>query len=347
MFISDSWYTAAWSDEIGQGPFGRRICNEPIVFFRDRQGRIAALQDRCCHRSAPLHLGEVVEQGLQCGYHGLTFDRTGRCVSIPAQARIPETARVRSYPVVEKDQLVWIWIGDSAKADASKIIDFPYHSDGTNWPHQHTVLHVKANYLLLVDNLMDATHVGYVHRKTIGGDPLAFAQAKQKLIRKPDGLTLTSWLLNSIAPPTYVKAIGFEGRIDRWLERQFIAPGNVLLWSGAVDAGTGAYENDRREGGFSLRMFNGLTPETDMTSHYFWSTANGYRQTEPEATAQVFAEVKLAFDEDKLVVEQQQSRLSEFGDEGLIDISTDATRLYMRRVVQRLLSEGAGHAAAE
>jgi phenylpropionate dioxygenase-like ring-hydroxylating dioxygenase large terminal subunit len=346
MFIRDAWYTAAWADEIVDRPLARRVCNEPVVFFRDRDGRLGALEDRCCHRGAPLHLGAIVERGLQCGYHGLVYDRTGQCVYIPAQDRIPGRAKVRSYPVVEKDQLVWIWIGDPANADESKIVDFPYHNDRARWPHKHAVLHVNAGYLLLIDNLMDATHVGYVHNRTIGGDPLAFMRAKEKLTRNPEGLVLTSWLLNSVAPPTYVKAVGFKGKIDRWLEREYIAPGTVLLWTGAVEAGIGAYEHNRREGGFSLRMFNGLTPETETSSFYFWSAANGYRQNEPEATEQVFAEVNSTFDEDKVVVEAQQKRMTEFGDAGLVDIVTDSTRLHMRRIIERMLTERA-HRAAE
>src|SRR5882757_4446416 len=88
MFIRNAWYIAAWADELGQKPLARRICNDPVVLFRDRDGRPAALVDRCCHRSAPLSLGEVVSDGIQCGYHGLTFDGSGACVAIPGQSRI-------------------------------------------------------------------------------------------------------------------------------------------------------------------------------------------------------------------------------------------------------------------
>jgi phenylpropionate dioxygenase-like ring-hydroxylating dioxygenase large terminal subunit len=94
MFIRNAWYVAAWADEIGDAPLARRICNEPVVLFRDKEGHAAALLDICCHRGAPLHMGMVIEEGLQCGYHGLVFDRSGACVHVPGQTHILERTRV-------------------------------------------------------------------------------------------------------------------------------------------------------------------------------------------------------------------------------------------------------------
>jgi phenylpropionate dioxygenase-like ring-hydroxylating dioxygenase large terminal subunit len=169
MLLRNAWYIAAWADEVtGERPLARRICNEPIVLFRDRSGRVAALANRCCHRAAPLNMGTVVEGGIQCGYHGLVIDGSGRCVHIPGQPQIPEDARVRSYPAVEKDRMVWVWMGDAAKADAAMIVDYPYHNDPGRWPNKHDVYPIKANYMLMVDNLMDLTHLGYLHAKTVG-----------------------------------------------------------------------------------------------------------------------------------------------------------------------------------
>ncbi len=339
MFIRNAWYLAAWSDELGAAPLARRICNQPVVLYRDRQQGAVALEDRCCHRSAPLHLGRIVDAGLQCGYHGLVFDHTGRCVEIPAQVLIPDRARIRSYPVVEKDQLVWIWMGEADRADATKIIDYPYHDDRANWPHRHTVMHIKASYLLSLDNLLDMTHAAYVHGNTVGGgDPMSFIQAKEELTSRPDGLKLTRWLLDVDPPPTYVKAVGFKGRVDRWAEFNFVAPGSVLHWAGAVNVGQGAYENGNREGGFSIRTLNVLTPETEHSCFYFWSVAHGYRQDDPEATAQVFKAVAETFLEDKVMVEAQQLRLAEFGEAGLIGVANDRTRIQMRRTVDNLLA---------
>jgi phenylpropionate dioxygenase-like ring-hydroxylating dioxygenase large terminal subunit len=346
MFLRNAWYIAAWADEVAHEPLARRICNEPVVLFRDKDGRAAALEDRCCHRSAPLSRGTVVERGLQCGYHGLIFEGTGQCVHVPGQSRIPDDARVRSYPIAEKDQFLWIWMGEAARADTGKIVDFPYHNDPAHWPNKHAVLPIKGNYMLMVDNLMDLTHLGYLHAKTVGGNPSAHVDAEMKTTRTPSGLKFVRWMRNSVPPPTYVKAAGFKGRVDRWQEFEWVAPSSILQWTGAADANTGAYEG-KRDGGFQFRLFHGLTPETESSCFYFWSAANGYRQNEPEATDQLYREIAPTFIEDKEMVEAQQARLDELSENGLVDIASDANRVSMRRLIERMIAEERTSLAAE
>jgi vanillate O-demethylase monooxygenase subunit len=238
MLLRNAWYIGAWADELDDKPLARRICGDPVVLFRDGSGKAAALADRCCHRAAPLHLGSIVEAGIQCGYHGLVFNAAGRCVTIPGQKQIPQDAQVRSYPTVEKDQLVWLWMGDPALADQIKIVDFPYHNDPAHWPNKHSVYPIKGNYMLMVDNLMDLTHLGYLHARTVGGNPGAHVEADMKTVRTSTGLKFTRWMRNSLPPPSYVKAGGFQGRVDRCQEFEFVAPNTILQWTGATDAGT-------------------------------------------------------------------------------------------------------------
>jgi len=343
MFIRNAWYVAAWSDEISATPLARRICGEPVVLFRDAEGQPAALLDMCCHRGAPLHLGKVEADGIVCGYHGLVFDRTGRCVRIPGQDQIPDRARVRSFPVVEQDGFIWIWPGDAAKADQAGIVRFPWHNDAENWPNKHTLYPIKSAAMQMIDNLMDLTHLGYVHVSTIGGNPMTHVAAKMDTVRTPLGLKFTRWMLNSVPPPTYVRAVGFQGRIDRVQMFEFVAPGCVLQFSGADEAG--AYRNGDAAPGrvesstLRFRLFHGLTPETGTSCHYFWSTLNGFRPQDPAATDALFREIAGAFDEDRTVVEAQQRRLSELGEGALVDIRTDSARLHMRRTMERLLAE--------
>ena len=340
MFVKNTWYIAAWAHEVKQGPLARTICKEPVVLFRDKDtGRAAALEDRCCHRGTPLRFGEVVDGGLQCGYHGMVFDCSGSCVHIPGQDMISERAKVRSYPLVEKDEFLWIWLGDPDKADTTKILDYPWHNDYKKWPHRHEMYHVKADYMLMVDNLMDLTHLGYIHKSTIGGNPKVHIEAEMQVKPKESGLHFIRWMKNSSPPPSYTKAVPFKGNVDRWQEFEYVAPGNIIQWSGALDVGRNATENREQDGGFQLRLFHGLTPETETTCFYFWSTANGYRQNEPEATDQLFAEITRAFNEDKTIVEGQQDMLTRTGETGLINIASDRARVHMRMTVERMLTQ--------
>ena len=145
-FIQNTWYAAAWSHEISRSLLPRTIANESIVFYRTEAGGIAALADRCPHRFVPLHLGKLKGDIVECGYHGLCFDLSGACTLNPhGDGAIPRAAKVKSYKVIEKHDVAWIWFGDASKADESLIADF---SVLTN-PKFRTVssyLHVKANY---------------------------------------------------------------------------------------------------------------------------------------------------------------------------------------------------------
>ena len=91
MLLRNAWYIAAWADEVGAEPLARRICNEPIVLFRDGANRVAALADRCCHRAAPLHMGTVVADGIQCGYHALSSTDPGVAYGSPGSSGSPQT----------------------------------------------------------------------------------------------------------------------------------------------------------------------------------------------------------------------------------------------------------------
>jgi vanillate O-demethylase monooxygenase subunit len=204
---------------------------------------------------------------------------------------------------------------------------------------------IRAAAMLMVDNLMDLTHLGYVHTSTIGGNPSQHVEAKMDVERTPLGVRFTRWMLNSVPPPTYVKAVGFQGRIDRCQRFEFVAPGSVLQWTGATDVG-GYRDGDTSDSKLAFRLYHGLTPETDTSCFYFWSAANGFRQDEPAATEQFFDQVAAAFLEDKTVVEAQQARLTELGESALVDIASDAVRLHMRRTMERLAAEEAQQSLA-
>ncbi len=172
MFLKNCWYVAAWDHELGDhelgdAPLARTILDEPVVFFRDSKGAPIALEDRCSHRHAPLSNGTIDGDCIRCGYHGLLFNRDGACAEVPGQSKVPPGSAVRSYPVVEKWRWIWIWMGDPAQADEAHIPDFHWNDD-PQWVSQGDRFHVGGGYRLLVDNLLDLSHVQYVHASTLG-----------------------------------------------------------------------------------------------------------------------------------------------------------------------------------
>jgi phenylpropionate dioxygenase-like ring-hydroxylating dioxygenase large terminal subunit len=347
-FVRNAWYVAAWSEEITDTLLSRTIMNEPIVLFRGADGKAAALEDRCCHRGAPLTHGRLVDGCVQCGYHGLEFDGSGACVKVPGQDNVPAQAKVISYPIVERQHFVWIWMGDPALADESKLIDYPYLDQTDQWPSKKGLIEVEANYMMLVDNLMDLTHLGFVHVNTIGGDPEVHVNAEMQVTRTESGVKLERWMLDSPPPPTYVKAVGFTGRIDRWARFEYVGPSSVMQWSGAIDVGKGAVENQDQPG-LHLRNFHTATPMTEKDYYYFFAIANHYRLDEPEATEELFQENYIAFLEDKAIIEAQQTRLERDPTRSLVPIRADSAlvpaRNFLHEMIEKERTEGQAQAA--
>ena len=337
-FVRNAWYIAAWAEELDGGILSRTIMNQPMVIYRDAEGKVGALEDRCCHRGAPLTHGNVVEAGLQCGYHGLTFDTSGNCVAIPGQKNIPAQAHVQAFPMVERNEILWIWMGDPALADDTEIVDYPYHDDKEKWPHRKAMFQIKSNYMLMIDNLMDLTHLGYVHNRTIGGNPLNHVSAEMEMKQTEKGAYFIRWMMDHEPPPTYKKGGQFEGKVDRWQEFEYVGPSIVLQWSGALELGSGVKENRDQEG-FHLRLLHAATPETDTTFHYFWSSANGYRQHDPAATQEMYEEIYPTFIEDKIIMEAQQDRINLNPDRDLVEIHADGALSLARLSLDNIIEQ--------
>ena len=222
MFLRNYWYVAATDAEVGRKPLPRTILGEPIVFFRTEQGAPVAMEDRCAHRHLPLSMGKLVGDELQCHYHGLRFGTDGRCTRIPGQEQIPRGAKVKTYPVAERYHWIWIWMGDPALADPAKITDFHWLDD-PNWGAKASYLHVEANWQLVVDNLLDLTHLAFVHDTTIGNLALA-EHAKVQVARAPNNVVVTRWIIDQEPPLTFKKVGGFTGHVDRWQIIDFVPP---------------------------------------------------------------------------------------------------------------------------
>ena len=185
MFVRNCWYMAGWSRDFARDELKPvTMLNEAIVLYRKSDGGLVALQDRCCHRFAPLSLGRIEHDNLRCMYHGLKFAPSGECLEIPGQSKIPPQAFVRSYPVVEKYSGAWIWMGDPARADESLVPEF-VGVDDPRWAMLPGRMDYNANYMLINDNLLDLSHIPFLHRYSLGAQP--HAGRCFEVGRDPDG----------------------------------------------------------------------------------------------------------------------------------------------------------------
>ena len=334
MFLRNGWYSAIWSHELKEKPVGKTFLNEKVVLFRNDRGQVGALEDCCCHRAAPLSRGEISGATLACGYHGLKFDVNGQCVEVPGQSEIPPGAKVRSYPVHEKNNVVWIWMGDAAKADTAKIPDMPWLSD-PKWATTPGNIHVKTNYQFIIDNLLDLTHVTYVHKNTLAGDPRE-ATTPTKTERLNDGVRVGRWMLDFVPPPLFAKAGNFTSNVDRWQHVTWHPPGIVYLDVGCAKAGTGAPQGDRSQG-ISIWSSHLITPETEHSSHYMFCFARDFRIDDPEMSKMLYEGSKATFLEDADILEAVQANRTGGSLDGLIHIAADAAQLQARRMLNSMI----------
>ena len=336
MYVRNAWYVAAWDHEIGRDMLRRIVMDEPIVLYRREDGKPVALEDRCCHRQAPLSMGRLIGDVVKCPYHGLEFDSSGTCVKIPSQERIPPSAKVKSFPIVEKNHWMWIWMGDAAKADPKLIEDFHWMDD-PSWGFGGSYLKVEANYLLLVENLLDTTHLPFLHPTSLGTD--AFAKSEFEVTREADRIKVARWLMNELPAPFHKQMGGFPDgmKVDRWQIAQFGPPSFVKLDVGSAPAGAGAREGDRSKG-MNMWNLNAITPETGKTAHYFYAQAYNFKLDQRWISDLVRSQVTKAFLEDMAMIKAQQINM-DLGPGPVVNLGQDKAWILMRQIVDRLIKE--------
>jgi phenylpropionate dioxygenase-like ring-hydroxylating dioxygenase large terminal subunit len=328
-FPLQHWYVAARVVEVSRSPLARTICGEPLVMFRRHDGTVVALDDRCPHRLYPLSKGELVGDEIECGYHGLRFDGSGACTRIPAQKEIPARFRVRSFPVVERSGLVFVFTGDPDRADASKVPAFP-ENVAEGWASSGAHRHIEANWQLVVDNLLDLTHLTFVHKTTLAGPGI---QENPLKVRVEGDRVTARREMHDVAPaPIFRTMRHFPGNIDRFQNLTFIPPDHVIVKVEAAPAGV----KDDPDLVHHV-VLNHLTPETERTTHYFWSICRRM-QLEDEAVGQrLFDLNRAAFEEDAAVLAAQQAMIDRHP-AALANLSADEAVSAARRIVRGLLA---------
>lgn len=339
-YLRNVWYVAAWANDVPQGQMlARQICDEPMVLYRDDQGVPHALFDRCPHRFAPLSMGKLCEGGtsIQCGYHGLRFGADGKCNQNPhGDGRIPIAAAVKSYPVVERWSLLWVWMGDPAQADPALIPSFPF-LDTEHWYVATAQMEIDANYVLESDNILDLSHIEYLHPTTLG----AGQSGEGKTTVTQDGSTVWSRrvIRNEILPDFLYQATGLPDKApcDRWLDVRWDAPASMYLQADMALAGT------PREQGMQSPQAHLFTPISEGKTHYFYSFSmpKALGPWAEEAAQRNVAGLREPFlREDKPMVEAQQRALAgrSFWDLKPVLLEVDAPAVRARRVLEQLLA---------
>ncbi len=335
MFIRNAWYVVAWDYEVlGDTILERTILGQSVIVYRTADGSPVVMENRCCHRAAPLALGRKEGDRIRCMYHGLLFAPDGVCVEIPGQDRIPPTARVKTFPVVQRTRLIWVWMGDIAKADAALIPD-TFSVQHPEWRTKPGYKRFAANILLITDNLLDFSHLSYVHEKTLGGTT-AIAEAPQEVSGlNQQGVRIQRRVYNTTLAPYHRRLGNFPGLVNRWWDYSLSVSGMFIMSSGVQSVEKP--ENDF-DGALLFHSCQALTPEAADSTHYFFSHAHNFGLDDPTITESTYESIVLAFDEDKRMIEAQGRVLEKDPTREMVHIAADGPLIRYRRLVKAALA---------
>jgi vanillate O-demethylase monooxygenase subunit len=332
-FLRNAWYVAAWSHELQAGQLlARTIIGIPLVLWRTAGGAIAALEDRCVHRHAPLSRGRLEGDALRCGYHGLKFAPDGRCIEVPGMDSPPPAACVRRFTVVEHRCWVMVWTGDDAASADTGLLPDNFSCESSEWAYRPGYLHYETPVELIADNLLDFSHLSYVHAATFGGggdDTLARVQPRVERLSR--GVRVRRDI-SRVPPPAYYRPLwDHDGPVDRWLHYEFLLPGTLLMHSGAQPAGMSAEDAEGQGTGVRFHSCQALTPETATSTHYFFMEAHRADRGDANVTEALYQGLLAAFDEDRAMIAAQWHNLQHAPDRRMQPLHMDAALTHYRQ----------------
>jgi phenylpropionate dioxygenase-like ring-hydroxylating dioxygenase large terminal subunit len=326
------WYVIAFSREVGRELLHRDCLGDPVVLYRTEDGQAVALFDRCPHRGMPLSMGKLLGDVLQCGYHGFEYDCAGTCIKVPSQDAVPATMRVHRYPLVEKWQWLWIWMGDPARADPALI---PDHRDlGLEDPaltaEPYFILPIEANYLLALENLVDATHITYLHSGSFDTGNVAMVPAR--LEQHGTLVRMVREMKNELVSPLVKQMLSLKGdRVDRLL----------ILDNYSLSLFVVRFiftEPDYPETGERIsNLIVAVTPGGPKSVSQICAMA----QTVPDPRPNRFEEMKAVLSQDKVALEAIQRRFDRLGPERCPEFSvkSDANSIRTRRMIAAMIEQ--------
>ena len=330
-FIFNEWYVAAFGNEVGRHLLGRVLLGRRVVLYRTEDGAPVALEDRCAHRSFPLSAGALEGDGIVCGYHGFRYDARGDCVEVPSQARCPKDIGVRRYALVERGPLIWIWMGDPALADEAALPEQAWIT-AREWEKSQGYFRLPGNYVSLHENLLDLTHLSYLHARSFGTPDYARAPFE---VETGDGyFALSRTVAPTTLPPVWAKPTRLEGvpTAARLALSEFKSPAfhqvSVTFYDTALP------EADRSVS--RIRTAHLITPERAGSCHYFLVHGRDFAQNEPAIGAFMHENLFAAFQEDVDGLSLLEGVLEDYGEDDYeISVQSDAPAIAMRRYLRQ------------
>lgn len=335
MYLKNAWYVAGWSVDFDRSLRAETYLGENIVFYRQENGAPVALEDACPHRKLPLSKGTIEGDTVVCGYHGLTFDCTGKCVDAPTQrGQIPNRAVVRSYPVVDRYKLLWIWMGDTDLADPNLIFNVENY-DNPDWGYTDGgTMDMECNYLWICDNLLDPSHVAWVHITSFAGagtddKPLDVARVE-------NGVSVSRWIYGAMPSPYYAPRVKFEGPCDRYQGYDMYYPAIGLNKSIYTPVGTGGPDAPAMDKTFINISYNFMTPIDADNTRYFWFQHRNTDGQDKTVSGEMNAGAYIAFAEDQAVLRDVHLGMKNMITPN-IDLGLDKGAKLFRQGLQRLI----------
>lgn len=336
-FVRDEWYVAALADEVTRQPLARRLLGTPVVLLRRNDGGIAALEDRCAHRSMPLSLGQVDGDTLVCAYHGARYGCDGVCLGVPSQASVPPGARVHSFPVRLLGPLVWLWMGPGAPTHEPP---HPAWIGDAGWAASEQRLHLRASYVRLHENLLDLTHLSFLHAKTFGTPDYATAPFESQLDADAGRFALTRSVVPTRLPPVWAQPTGLVG-VDaaRIASSTFLSP---ALHEVAVKFYACA-QPESQQPSRAIRTAHIVTPESATSTHYFIHHGRNFALADGEVTRFMHQQLLAAFQEDIDGLEAIERNLAHYppGSAAEVSFRADGPSLAMRRWLKQRATQAA------
>lgn len=335
----NTWYVACTPDEITDKPFARQICGIRLVFFRNEQNKVVALEDFCPHRGAPLSLGFVENGQLVCGYHGLRMGDDGETKSMPNQ-RVQGFPCIQRYAVVERYGFIWVWPGDQSLAKEELLPKLEW-AESPDWGYGGGLYHINCDYRLMIDNLMDLTHETYVHASSIGQKEIDESPVSTEM--EGQSVVTSRFMENVMAPPFWAAALrandlADDVPVDRWQICRFSLPSHIMIEVGVAHAGKGGYNADKAHKASSI-VVDFITPETDHSIWYFWGMARDFKPQDTALTDSIRTGQGEIFAEDLEVLERQQQNLLLYPDKKILKLDIDAGGVQARRMIERTIKQ--------